>query len=274
MPARSKSLLLLAALPWVAACANNQERIRLEAQIEQLRQQIDSLREAQQTDQAALQALRETLPTAVESRLEAAEHSSRRQSERLEASEQAAQALVRRIDDLDFKLAALGEEIRSLRQTVIQSRSLPLAPGAAPGGEPAGDDSDDSRKPDEIYSAAYSEYQRGNYASAMREFRILLNRYPQADLAEYALYWLGESLFALQRYPEAVAEFDRVLQRFPHGDRAPAAFLRKGLAYVEMNQIAQGVVQLQRLIEEFPRTREAEIARAQLENLGLKGGGG
>jgi len=264
---RPTTLLLLATLPWATACAKNEELIRLESQVDQLRQQLQTMRQSQEATQAQLRTLQDALPQGVESRLEAAERADHAQGQRLETIEQSAATLVRRADDLDFRLAALSEEIRSLQQTIEQSHAL--APG---GGSGAEGDSSESRKPDEIYSAAYAEFQRGNYPTAIRDFRTLLNRYPQAELAEYAQYWIGECLLAQHHFEDAILEFDHVIQRYPHGDLVAAAYLKKGLAYVELNQIAQGVVQLQRLIEEFPRSREAQTARERLENLGLKGG--
>jgi tol-pal system protein YbgF len=251
-------------------CGPNPQLVRLEGQVESLQQQVTALAEAQAQAQQQLAELRGALPADLEPRLSALERDLQDLAARdLETRERADQ-VGRKVDDVGFKLDALGVELRALQLVIDRLQFNPTAPpGTGLEESTAGAD---SRKPEEIYATGYSEFQRGNYHEAVREFRTFLLRHPQAELAEYAQYWIGECLMAQRRYEEAIAEFGQVIHRFPQGDKAPAAYLKQGLAYVELNQIAQGVVQLQRLIEQFPRSREAQLARERLEDLGLRGG--
>lgn len=123
--------------------------------------------------------------------------------------------------------------------------------------------------PDELYRTAYEDYMRGNYDLAAQGFREYLRRYPDTDLADNALYWVGECLDAQDLTKEALEVFSKVLEDYPNSDKAAAAQLKKGLIYLKTGDQAQGVVQLQYVVYEHPGTREADLARERLGQLGL-----
>ncbi len=154
--------------------------------------------------------------------------------------------------------AAAGEEDEGGAAT----SAGPAAEGATePGGAAAG--------PDELYRTAYEDYMRGNYDLAAQGFREYLRRYPDTDLADNALYWIGECYDAQDLTEEALEVFTRVLEDHPTSDKAAAAQLKKGLLYLREGDQAQGVVHLQYVVYEHPGTREADLARERLSQLGL-----
>ena len=46
--------------------------------------------------------------------------------------------------------------------------------------------------PDELYRSAYEDYMRGNYDLAADGFGEYLRRWPDTELSDNALYWIGE----------------------------------------------------------------------------------
>lgn len=143
----------------------------------------------------------------------------------------------------------------------------PPGPGAPETMSPA--DPAEIAAQEAAFRAAYADYTRGNYESALTEFQEFLKSYPGSPLAEGAEYYAGDCLFSQQRYEEASAAFTRVIERYPASDKAPAAHLKKGLALLAMKQTARGVIQLQHVIETYPRSDEARLARERLRQLGL-----
>jgi len=123
--------------------------------------------------------------------------------------------------------------------------------------------------PDELYRSAYEDYMRGNYDLASQGFREYLRRWGQTDLADNALYWVGECYDAMDRSDEALSVFSQVLDEYPTSDKAAAAQLKKGLIYLKQGDQGQGVVHLQYVVYEHPNTKEADLAREKLRSLGL-----
>ena len=110
---------------------------------------------------------------------------------------------------------------------------------------------------------------RGNYDLAADGFAEYMRRWPDTELTDNALYWIGECYDAQEKPQEALDTFTKVLEDYPTSDKAAAAQLKKGLIYLKMGDQGQGVVNLQYVVYEHPGTREADLAREQLRSLGL-----
>ena len=112
---------------------------------------------------------------------------------------------------------------------------------------------------------------RGNFALAISGFEEYASRYVDSDLADNALYWVGECLLSQGDYAGAIKAYDRMLSQYPRSDRAAAAHLKKGLCFLEQNDIGQAIVQLEFVREQFTGSDEARIARDKLASLGESG---
>lgn len=124
----------------------------------------------------------------------------------------------------------------------------------------------------ELYNSAYADFSKGNFDLAVSGFEEFAQRFPDSDVADNALYWIGECRFSQGKFQEAVAAYDKMLERYPRSDRAAAANLKKGLSYLEQNQVSQAVVQLRYVVSTFPSSDEARIARDRLASLGASPG--
>jgi TolA-binding protein len=88
--------------------------------------------------------------------------------------------------------------------------------------------------PEQAYQAAYADYTKGNFPLAVMGFEEFVKRNSQSDLADNALYWVGECHYAQRQFEEAIEVFDRILKEYPEGDKIPAVLLKKGYAYMEL----------------------------------------
>lgn len=185
----------------------------------------------------------------------------------------------RRMDRLSMEL----DETRELGRRAAELQALGM--GASPSAEP--DDADSGRSassgatgapnrgaagavPDaeELYNSAYADFSKGNYSLAISGFEEYADRFRTSDLADNALYWVGECYYSQGSFDEAVRAFDRMLATHPNSDRAASANLKKGLAYLEQNQIGKAIVQLRFVWDTYPSSDEARIARDKLLSLG------
>ena len=146
----------------------------------------------------------------------------------------------------------------------------PTPARAAHGRRAAGRRAPRGNEPTQLYNAAYEDYLRSNFDLAIQGFREYAKRYPSTDLADNALYWVGESYYSKKQFKEAIDAFTELLNTYKTSDKAAAALLKKGLAYLEMGDRSQAVINLQYVLYEHPGSKEAELARARLQALGVK----
>lgn len=69
-------------------------------------------------------------------------------------------------------------------------------------------------------------YDLGEYEKAIIELSDFCHQYVDDELYSFALFYIGESLFAGYKYEEARGIFDRIVVEFPDSEKAPAAQYR------------------------------------------------
>jgi tol-pal system protein YbgF len=182
-------------------------------------------------------------------------------------------ALDERIKETNRRVDRLSSDVQASRE-MARRAAAPTPASAAGGGEPTavllptGAVPDAVPDPESLYNTAYADFSKGSFALAISGFQEYASRYPESDLADNAMYWIGECLFSQGRFADSVQGFDRMLEKYPESDRAPGANLKKGLAYLEQNQISQAAVQLRYVVTAYPSSDEARIARDKLASLG------
>jgi len=193
------------------------------------------------------------------------------------------EALHASLDMTTRQLQTISQELAASRARMSTGAVLPpvtaAAAGAAAGTAIAESDqaaeeaavmaAEGISTPEELYRSAYEDYMRGNYDLASQGFRDYIVKWPNTELTDNALYWIGECYDAQSDPAMALEVFTQVLEDYPTSDKAAAAQLKKGLLYLKMDDQAQGVVHLQYVVYEYPGTREADLARERLKSLGL-----
>jgi tol-pal system protein YbgF len=172
------------------------------------------------------------------------------------------------LEDTNYRIAQLSQQIASAGQDLkaMRNAAAPGEPGAVEPA-PAGGATQD---PETLYQSAYSDYLRGAYDLALLGFRQYLESFPETDLTDNAVYWIGECFYRQQRYPQAIAEYDRVLERWPRSDKTASALLKKGYAQIELGDRKGGVAQLEQVVRTFPNSDEANLARQKMQALGVE----
>ncbi|MGK2860145.1 MAG: tol-pal system protein YbgF [Thermoanaerobaculia bacterium] len=271
---RVRSLLAVAALALATGCVSSSDIERLQAQVFDLQDQVAQLKRSSSTE---VQQVNQKMAKQTEDLLKSYADLTARVGE----GDEKMQSTVGQIEQTNYRLDRLAQQL-----TQIQSElsAMKASRGGAPppvselppplGGTPAEGsvvvDAEPSDDPIEIYQSAYRDYQRGNYDLARQGFDEFVRANPQSDLADNAMYWIGETYFAQKKHRDAIALFDRVINEYPRSDKVSAALLKKGLAYIEMGEKAQGIVQLQYVIHEHPASREATLARQRLQAMGIE----
>lgn len=142
----------------------------------------------------------------------------------------------------------------------------PSAPPVQP--EPAGErPQGPSREAIALYDEGYVLYHQERYAEAQTRFESFLEGYPDTDLADNALFWIGESHYARSDYDAALEAFTETIERFPEGNKVPDALLKAGKCLEALGRKAQARDTYQEVAERFPSSAAAAVARERLAAL-------
>ncbi len=195
------------------------------------------------------------------------------------------QQLQERMEGLHASLELTTRQLQQISQELAAARSrqtVVLPPvtttgnagatdptGVSPGALAAGASQGAEMSPDQLYRSAYEDYMRGNYDLAAQGFQEYRRLFPDTELSDNALYWVGECFAAQDLTTEAIQTFTQVLEDYPNSDKGAASQLKKGLLYLGSGNQGQGVVNLQYVVYEHPGTKEADLAREKLRSLGL-----
>ncbi|HET7662884.1 MAG TPA: tol-pal system protein YbgF [Rhodanobacteraceae bacterium] len=122
----------------------------------------------------------------------------------------------------------------------------------------------------QAYDTAFDALRSGNFVKSSRDFRAFIEQYPHDKLTPNAWYWLGESYYITQNYKQAESAFDAVLKQFPQSGKAPGALLKKGYCQYALKQIEAARATLQSVIAKYPDSSVANLAKQRLEDMRLQ----
>jgi len=117
------------------------------------------------------------------------------------------------------------------------------------------------------YRQAIMLFGRGRHAEARRGFQAVFDADPAGDLADNALFWIGESYFAANDNSNAMRFYNRVVTEFSEQNKAPDAMFKIALCQVRTGDLALAKKTLQQVIERYPYSSTASSAKAELQRI-------
>jgi tol-pal system protein YbgF len=119
----------------------------------------------------------------------------------------------------------------------------------------------------EDYRQAIMLFGRGRHADARRAFQAVFDSESAGDLADNALFWIGETYFATGDYTNAVRHYMRVVNEFSDQNKAPDALFKIALAQARTGDLALARRTLEQVIERYPYSSTASSAKAELQRI-------
>jgi tol-pal system protein YbgF len=156
-------------------------------------------------------------------------------------------------EDFDVRLTEMDQRLSDLAlQTDRPAAKSPRAK-AEPGNEAA------------RYKQTLALLQKKkNYDGAIEEFRDFLGDYPQSPLAANAQYWIGEAYYAKADYARAISEYQIVVEKYPQGEKVCDALLKQGFAFGELKEPTKSKLFLREVQERCPQSTAATKAGERL----------
>lgn len=198
-------------------------------------------------------------------------------AQRVDAQQNELRLLRGRIEELENANDALRRQNRDLfadldkRVQALQAGAgTGLAPGTAAasgGGLGAAAGASGAAAEQAAYDKAFEALKSANYPAAIAGFGDFLAKYPQAQLADNAQYWLGEAYYVTRDYPNAVAAFQSVMQRWPNSRKAPDALLKLGYTQFEQKRYPEARTTLNDVARRYPDTDAARLARERIARI-------
>lgn len=172
-----------------------------------------------------------------------------------------------REEQLARDLAELQQRQKDLARAVEGRSAGGRAPAASVNADDADAEAGAASKEKSEFDAALNQFRKADYAKAQSGFRNFLKNHPQSGMKVSALFWLGNSDYALRNYRSAMANFRAMVAQAPDHERAPEALLSIANCQAELKDTAGARSTLEQLIAKYPRTEAAQAGRDRLARL-------
>ena len=117
------------------------------------------------------------------------------------------------------------------------------------------------------YRNAIVLFGQGRLADARRAFQEVYEADQQGDLADNALFWIGETYFAARDYQAAMRYYRRVTTEFADQNKAPDAMFKTALSLERTGDVALARKTLEEVITRYPYSTPAASAKHELTRL-------
>jgi len=117
------------------------------------------------------------------------------------------------------------------------------------------------------YRAALMLYGRGKLAESRKGFQQVFDSDPSGELADNALYWIGETFFAAHDYTNAIKFFRRVTNDYGDQNKAPDAAFKTGMALEKSGDLQLAKQAFDECIKRYPYSTPAASAKQELERI-------
>jgi tol-pal system protein YbgF len=117
------------------------------------------------------------------------------------------------------------------------------------------------------YDEALKSFQAEQIKNADSEFTTFIRKYPSSPYLPLALYWSGNTKYALKDYKAAITQLQGLISRYPGHQRVPAATLTMANANLESGKKAIAKKLLTDLISKYPDSDAAKEAKPILAGI-------
>lgn len=121
--------------------------------------------------------------------------------------------------------------------------------------------------PQALYRTAFDAYRHGESGRAIALFTQFLKVYPENDLSDNAMYWLGECYYDKRSFDKAKEFFTNVVTRYPKGNKVADAMLKMGMCNEMQDRFKDAKRLFQAVMLGYPDSSAARIAMDKMQAL-------
>ena len=183
-----------------------------------------------------------------------------------------------RLAEIQTSMTELLERLDVLNARITRLENLGGAPPPSAGGAPPPSAANASATPKtsaplhsaqiaDEYRHAITLFSQSKYAEARGAFQQVFDAEPTGDLADNALFWIGETYFASANYAEAMRYYSRVAKDFADQNKAPDAIFKLGITYEKTGDLGMARREFEECIQRYPYSTPAAAARMELKRI-------
>jgi tol-pal system protein YbgF len=246
-----RRLALVSVALLLTGCATRASYHRMRTDVDALRGEVTTLREAQETttrDLARTMAQTQDLDARL-TELNAAHKNAVAEVAALRARVETAETATR--------------EAKVAPPTATAAPPTPERP-REPAPPPTRQTAPAAENAEQDYNAALATFRAHEYGQAVLDFLDFIAKHPQHRLVANAQYWIGEAYYVQRDYRQALVEFQKVLDVAPSSPKVPDALLKMGLCHRNLHDLNHARQTWDRVEKDYPRSDAAAKARALL----------
>jgi len=179
----------------------------------------------------------------------------------------------------DFDPVGLGQpeiEESDLEPPVVEAPAVEAEPAAAPEPQPSPANprtrptttlasADDGAQ--RLYDEGYTLFHRQKYSESEDRFQRYVDSFPETDLADNALFWIGESRYARGDFSGALDAFSKTVERFPQGNKVADALFKAGRCLESLGEVDQARSTYEEIASRYAGSAASAQARDRLDAL-------
>lgn len=123
-----------------------------------------------------------------------------------------------------------------------------------------------------IYETARDAFKEKRYKEAREKFKAFMKEFPRDELTDNAQFWIAETYYGERDFESAILAYETLLRKYPRSEKVPGALLKQGFSFIEIGDRRTGRIILEKLEERYPGSKEAELAKRKMRELGKKAG--
>jgi tol-pal system protein YbgF len=117
------------------------------------------------------------------------------------------------------------------------------------------------------YRDALILYGKGRMADARTALQRVFDADPTGELADNALYWIGETYFASGDYTSAMRAYERVIKEYADQNKAPDAMFKIGLTFEKTGDLGMARKTFEELVRRYPYSTASSSAKLELKRV-------
>ncbi|MDR1940989.1 MAG: tol-pal system protein YbgF [Endomicrobium sp.] len=168
---------------------------------------------------------------------------------RADASFVTLDVLAASIQDLQNKVSSLTQTVQDLQITVKKNAQNERA---------------ESVLPSDLYQNSYSDFSMGKYDLAYEGFKSFTDKYPKAELAPQAQFYIGECFYSKSQWEKALAEYQKIEKNYKKSDLVSPARLKIALCYENLGKQNDAMNMFGSIVKDFPQSPESLTAKEKI----------
>ncbi len=171
------------------------------------------------------------------------------------------------ISSLQTSLTELLERLDVLNARITKLESGAVAPPAAASSSPTRSPALHTADVAEIYRRALTVYAQHKYREARALFQQVFDGDPTGQLADNALFWIGETYFTVADYANATRFYERVTKEYATENKAPDAMFKLGVTFEKTGDLGMARKTFEECIRKYPYSTSASSAKQELQRI-------